>query len=416
MAVTTYTYNIANDFPDGKCNRSTLDIELRGSSIVTSLNRIDISNGTQDSANVYTAGTLDIVYNAALSAGDKTILDGDTTGPAGGLLAAHDNAPTTDAPKLNDSNIMLMQLQPQKYTYEMCDRDIRINPCLLDDAAALTINGVDANGHITYTAQKLGAYGNDITVEHITGATGGGNENRALAASSSSQAITVTFGTDGSGNSVTPTANAIKTAVDADTGCANLVSVAVGGTGASNNATAASANLTGGVDNSFEDMKICPTSNKECIWGEMEQVGVYKDDSGTMVLCTTQADADTNGILSVWKYKGIDQSDMVTEVSWDIKDGCLWVDSTLPANEIYDHRVYAMAGHSLGQANHVRLFDGYLGPMKGDVIQALSPQAKTMNPALAPTASEVKVWIKHPAGSKLSHVLRFVTYRAKGTY
>jgi len=85
MALTKYTYSITNDFPGGAVNTTNLKNEIQASVIVTSLNRID------------TAGAvIDIWFNAALSAGDETILDGDTTNPAGGLIAAHDNRITVD--------------------------------------------------------------------------------------------------------------------------------------------------------------------------------------------------------------------------------------------------------------------------------------------------------------------------------
>ena len=81
----TYTYSIANDFPSGKVNTTKLDSEIRASAITIALDRID------------TAGdVISIVFKDDLSAGDKTILDNDTTGPAGGLIAAHDNTSSQD--------------------------------------------------------------------------------------------------------------------------------------------------------------------------------------------------------------------------------------------------------------------------------------------------------------------------------
>ena len=83
MAESTYSYTISNDFPpgsgNGKVNEPVLREEILGSSISSSLIRI-----VRDDDN------LDIVFDPALSAGDKTTLDGDTLGPAGGLIASHD--------------------------------------------------------------------------------------------------------------------------------------------------------------------------------------------------------------------------------------------------------------------------------------------------------------------------------------
>lgn len=79
----TYTYSIADDFPDGLVNTEKLAAEIRNSAIVTSLDRVDTSGDA-----------LYIVFRAELSSGDKTILDGDTLGPAGGLIAANDATET----------------------------------------------------------------------------------------------------------------------------------------------------------------------------------------------------------------------------------------------------------------------------------------------------------------------------------
>ncbi len=83
MAETTYPYTIASDLPGGALNSEKLDAEIRASAITIALNRVDTAGGT-----------LNIVFNAALPAADKTLLDGDVAGPAGGLLAAHDNTPS----------------------------------------------------------------------------------------------------------------------------------------------------------------------------------------------------------------------------------------------------------------------------------------------------------------------------------
>lgn len=79
----TYTYSIANDFPGGAVNVSKLSTEIQASSIVTALDYIN-TNGD----------AIAIVFKAELSAEDKTTLDGNQTGPAGGLIAQHDNTPT----------------------------------------------------------------------------------------------------------------------------------------------------------------------------------------------------------------------------------------------------------------------------------------------------------------------------------
>jgi hypothetical protein len=94
MAETTYSY-VAADFAGSKLNPTHLTAEIRASSIVTALDRIDTVGGTTSQGAVINPTSVDIVFKDALATGDKTTLDNDTTGPAGGLIAASDNGPTT---------------------------------------------------------------------------------------------------------------------------------------------------------------------------------------------------------------------------------------------------------------------------------------------------------------------------------
>jgi len=91
MAESLETYDITNDMPGGAVHTATLEDEILASSITTILNRIDTDGGTF-SRGVVTGGTLNIFFADPLSGPEGTTLDGDTTGPAGGLLAAHDNS------------------------------------------------------------------------------------------------------------------------------------------------------------------------------------------------------------------------------------------------------------------------------------------------------------------------------------
>ena len=76
----SYTYSILNDFPgspNGVCNESNLLAAITASSISTPLLYLGRSGDV-----------LTIVFSGALSTGDKTTLDGNTLGPAGGLIAS----------------------------------------------------------------------------------------------------------------------------------------------------------------------------------------------------------------------------------------------------------------------------------------------------------------------------------------
>lgn len=82
MPLTKYEYSISADFPGGAVTLWQLGLEISESSIATALNHF-----------VQAGDTLEIWFADALTAGEKTTLDGDTTGPAGGLLAAHGAVP-----------------------------------------------------------------------------------------------------------------------------------------------------------------------------------------------------------------------------------------------------------------------------------------------------------------------------------
>lgn len=81
MPETTYTYNLSADFVSGKCLTEDLYKEIKATAgITTALVNVALRGDT-----------VDVVFADALSAGEKTLLDGDTLAPAGGLLAANYN-------------------------------------------------------------------------------------------------------------------------------------------------------------------------------------------------------------------------------------------------------------------------------------------------------------------------------------
>jgi len=168
---------------------------------------------------------------------------------------------------------------------------------------------------------------------------------------------------------------------------------------------------------SVEDWKINTQTNKEVDWNELVLVGVYKDVSGTMTLCDDQADADVNGILSAWDYTARAGG---VQILYELRDGMLYVDKRLPAGEEWAHRAYAVVAPAIPAAygGSIAVFDGYLAENPDNMIAALSPQSTVLDPAVPPggAGSVVRLYIVHPAGSKLSHVLRLVTYRAPGTF
>jgi len=113
--------------------------------------------------------------------------------------------------------------------------------------AALAAAGADANGGVFYEAQTSGTASNSITVAHAIGATGVGNEDRALACTVVGDAITVTFGTDSNGDSVTPTGAEVVQVVNENADAYVKVRVGGTGTGLGNTSTMVATNLSGGT-------------------------------------------------------------------------------------------------------------------------------------------------------------------------
>ena len=77
--ITTYTYSVSADTLNGVINTFMLTQAISSSAIVTALERIDVSGDA-----------VDVVFKAALSGGDEALL--------GGLLEAHDGAPSPVIP------------------------------------------------------------------------------------------------------------------------------------------------------------------------------------------------------------------------------------------------------------------------------------------------------------------------------
>jgi hypothetical protein len=90
---TTYSYTISTDFPGGAVNVEKLENEIQTSSIVTALDGINVAGDS-----------IDINFKDALSTADKTTLDNDVIGPAGGLIAAHDNTASQPIEKVEINN------------------------------------------------------------------------------------------------------------------------------------------------------------------------------------------------------------------------------------------------------------------------------------------------------------------------
>lgn len=166
-----------------------------------------------------------------------------------------------------------------------------------------------------------------------------------------------------------------------------------------------------------EDLKVNLATLREEPWDEAELVGVFKDaGAGPLVPCVDQTDADANGILTVMSYRALNQNTAPkVEIAWEIRDGGLVVDQTIPEAERYAHRLYAVAAPGLAAfGGAVRFFDGYMRAQPDGRVVSASPQAKRLDPEI-PGANYVYFYVYHPAGAKFSHLVRVVHYRELGT-
>lgn len=166
-----------------------------------------------------------------------------------------------------------------------------------------------------------------------------------------------------------------------------------------------------------EDLKINLATLQEEPWDECALVGVYKDGGeGSNVPVDDQADADTNGVLSVFEYKALKQNaNPKTAIPWEIRDGGIITDPAIPANERFSHKLYAVGAPDLAPLGYaVRFFDGYASAQPDNRIESKSPQAKRLDP-IVPGANVMRFYLFHPAGAVRSHIIRIVTYRELGT-
>jgi hypothetical protein len=166
---------------------------------------------------------------------------------------------------------------------------------------------------------------------------------------------------------------------------------------------------------SFQDLKVNSSDNKQESWGEVSLVGCYKLDSGNYVACADQADADTNAVLSVYDYVAINQTTDAA-IEYDFKGGALWSDASLVA-DVWEHRMYAMLAPNIPAASggSVRFFDGYLYPYQGKWQECVNSLSLKIDPSQSVEAARIRFWIYYPAGAKQNHVLRIITYRKPET-
>lgn len=112
--------------------------------------------------------------------------------------------------------------------------------------ASKILLGGSSDGDVSYDSVFGGALVNNIRVSQQPGLTGAGNEDRALEILVGGMDVQVVFGTDGAGDTVTPTATEVADAVNADP--QTHVVAAAGGTGLGLVGSFTHTNLVGGLD------------------------------------------------------------------------------------------------------------------------------------------------------------------------
>jgi len=173
MALTTYTYSVSLDFPGGKVNLDHLTSEIQASAITIALDRIDLS-GDQ----------VGIVFKDDLGA-QQSILDGETTHPAGGLIAAHDSSPTVSLPEVNIANkVTVFSRRPEGasrayvFSVDFCKKQtwyvdaITASDNLTGDGATTTFQLSHGNGSVVGEAILDLCHGL-VTDEHLISPPGG---------------------------------------------------------------------------------------------------------------------------------------------------------------------------------------------------------------------------------------------------
>jgi hypothetical protein len=172
---------------------------------------------------------------------------------------------------------------------------------------------------------------------------------------------------------------------------------------------------TGVLTNSYEDLYIKASDNIRYDWGELTLQGCYKDDAGSMVTCTDQADADTNACLTIWNYSPKKLSDG-TAVDIGLRGGAITVDPSLVGttqDDLFKHQFYAVAAPDIpsSMGGSVRFFDSYLKGVEGSTVETLNERTSPLDPTQVAAAGILRIWMFYPEGAKQNHILRLYTFR-----
>lgn len=203
---TKYTYD-QDDFPSQKINPTNMHNEILASAIVTALDRIDTVGGTFSDGVLSGTYTVDIWFKDPLSTADKTLLDNDTSNPAGGLIAAHNNSAdhltSHVTPQTTTDNVMIdgyvataatssVTVRATTYTPQGTDAQRSVSSTSTSDTSAgtgartirITYLNAAGNGPFTETVTLNGTTAVNTTnsnialierLEVLTVGSGGGN-------------------------------------------------------------------------------------------------------------------------------------------------------------------------------------------------------------------------------------------------
>ena len=145
----TYDYSITNDFPGGAVNTATLINELRTGIPTNLIDRVDTLGDT-----------ISLIFPTDLTSGEKTTLDGDTTGPAGGLIAAHDNSTLPESVFMPDDEVVMGSCRSIYHVEaEPLDKELQYTMVLLPPGSYTTMRVWISVGE-SGTTVKTGIYSN----------------------------------------------------------------------------------------------------------------------------------------------------------------------------------------------------------------------------------------------------------------
>lgn len=200
-------------------------------------------------------------------------------------------------------------------TLSVLNADVGSVQITVPDAAAATVTVVmtNDNADMTYTANTVGARGNDVAVVHVD--PSGEDAELAVSLDCVTKVLTISLAT-GSDGAITSTAAEVAAAVNADPVISRVLTASADGTGAGIVEEEASANLAGGADKLAVHFKAASVSVTD---GPM--TAIFKEDASFVATGTAFVPVNRNRLSS-----GKSQLTVKTNADTTVVDGAAKVD------------------------------------------------------------------------------------------